>query len=555
MTTKGMTSQPREKMTKIKPTKFNFSNEITEYVKSLGDLCPDIYNYVPKIGDTVEIRFSFLGVSILKGVVVKGLPRSKKMASILKKLKEWDELDDADNTYLEETFDFMAEEPNEYTRGFCIEFSEKISAEFVQNKIESIGHLYSEMNLSSGKVNAKIVGNIDDGYLLTGLLRGFIDGHSVLSTQALDAFKKMHATKTNVENVAWSDRVLPAALLSEINESLDQICRDEPADFHPGSGKVVRDIVHPSMYCFVKGVSQVNGVPGNPLGEKPKESKASRNEEKDFWGRKYEDSIYQWLPAEFYVSEDGSVRIDSYVNNLDRQKYPNVYSTLERMFEKTLPMFEAVCGSLRNHFCDGEGEFGKRPNKPKSISLRNRTLQVVTKIVEYRVNHEANFDGVWHVEGMSHEGVLATALCIVKRDQNFAGAEIEFRRFLFAEEGDDLMSSTPQNARRPTDTMGHGDVRPLGCMKTPANRVVVFPNSHIHRLSSMYSSDGMDATRRIVVFWLVNPERPITSTANVPAQQTVISLDDALRNRLALMAERKLHKETYEEREVPLCEH
>jgi hypothetical protein len=103
--------------------------------------------------------------------------------------------------------------------------------------------------------------------------------------------------------------------------------------------------------------------------------------------------------------------------------------------------------------------------------------------------------------------------------------------------------------------MGGGDVRPLGRLKSPANRVIVFPNSHIHRLSSMYSSDGNDAVRRIVVFWLVNPERPIVSTANVSPQQEAMTLDEAQRNRLALMAERKLHKETFEEREVFLCEH
>jgi hypothetical protein len=179
----------------------------------------------------------------------------------------------------------------------------------------------------------------------------------------------------------------------------------------------------------------------------------------------------------------------------------------------------------------------------------------VTKIVEYRVNQEENFDGVWHVEGMSHEEILATALCVIHRDENFSGADIEFRRFLFEDEGNTLIHSTPQNARRPTDTMGGGDVRPLGCLKTPANRVIVFPNSHIHRLSSMCSSDGADATRRIVVFWLVNPERPIVSTANVPPQQGVISLDDAKRHRLALMTERKFHKESYSDREVGLCEH
>jgi hypothetical protein len=71
----------------------------------------------------------------------------------------------------------------------------------------------------------------------------------------------------------------------------------------------------------------------------------------------------------------------------------------------------------------------------------------------------------------------------------------------------------------------------------------------------MNSKDGKDAVRRILVFWLINPENPIVSTANVKEQQTLISFKDAKRNRLNLMKERKLHKETFSEREVFLCEH
>jgi len=539
---------------------FNFFNQVTEYAKTLGGLCPHPCDDPPKKGDTIEIGIDFLGVLINQGTIVEVIKFAifRKLKSLLKqKLR----LDDAGisslKVYLQENFhfieeDLMGDDPLfafKCARAVSVEFSVKVPDKFVQEQIGSADGMNPKMKLTSGKIKAKIVGTKHDGYFLTGLLKGLITGKSVTSTKAMDAFKKKHATRTRVENVAWSDRVLPSRLLRELNESLDEICQKEPADYHPGSGKVVRDIVHPSMYCYVKGVSTVNEIPGNPLGEKAAESEESRRGE-DFWGREYKDSSYQWLPAEFFVSNDGSVRIDSYVNNLDRQKYPHVYTNLERMFERTLPMFEAVCGSLRNDLY-----WAKVYKGSKSISLRDRSLQVVTKIVEYRVNREENFDGVWHVEGMSHEEILATALCIVKRDENFAGAEIEFRRFLFQEEGDELASSTPQNAHRPTDTMGSGDVRPLGRMKTPADRVVVFPNSHIHRLSSMYSSDGIDATRRIVVFWLVNPDRPIISTANVPAQQGVISLDDAVRNRLTLMAARKVHKEDYNARSVDLCEH
>jgi len=553
------------------PLKFNFFNQVTEYAKTLGGLCPHPSDDPPKKGDTIEIAIDLLGVSgidflgvlINQGTIVEVIKFAsfRKLKSIV---EQESNLDDGDISslkvclqesfhFIEEDFDFEDFEPRDVhnkTRAVSVKFSVKVPDKFVQEQIGSADGMNPKMKLTSGKIKAKIVGTKHDGYFLTGLLKGLITGKSVTSTKAMDAFKKKHATRTRVENVAWSDRVLPSRLLRELNESLDEICQKEPADYHPGSGKVVRDIVHPSMYCYVKGVSTVNGIPGNPLGEKAAESEESRRGE-DFWGREYKDSSYQWLPAEFFVSNDGSVRIDSYVNNLDRQKYPHVYTNLERMFERTLPMFEAVCGSLRNDLYWTDEVY----KGSKSISLRDRSLQVVTKIVEYRVNREENFDGVWHVEGMSHEEILATALCIVKRDENFAGAEIEFRRFLFQEEGDELASSTPQNAHRPTDTMGSGDVRPLGRMKTPADRVVVFPNSHIHRLSSMYSSDGIDATRRIVVFWLVNPDRPIISTANVPAQQGVISLDDAVRNRLTLMAARKVHKEDYNARSVDLCEH
>ena len=536
---------------KNKVSKFNFYNEFTDYASSLGGLCPDKYCYVPEPGDTVEVGIKFLGISIETGIVVRKTAESKQMIAIREKLSGYDGLDDEDNEYIDKIFDFSASSDfNSNTSGFVVKFSVEVPASFVKKNASLAGDLKSGIDLTSGKIKAKLYEKHEGGYYLSGNIKGFIDGDSVLSTKAMDAFKNAHAKSTKIENVAWSDHILPAALVRNLNESLDEICKNEPADFHPGSGKVVRDIVHPSMYCYVKGISKVNGNPGDPLGSN-EATKELEHGDKDFWGREYEDSIYQWLPAEFFISEDGKARIESYINNLDRSKYPGVYSILERMFESVLPMFESVCSSLRNDFYGVEGV----KEGTKTIPLRNRSLQVVTKIVEYRVNREENFDGVWHVEGMSHEEVLATALCIVQRDDNFAGAEIEFRRFLFENEGNDLISSTPQNANRPTDTMGGGDVRPLGSLKTPENRVVVFPNSHIHRLSSMHSSDGADATRRIVVFWLVNPEHPIVSSANVSQQQGVLFLNDALRNRLALMAERKLHKESYEEREVFLCEH
>lgn len=529
-------------------SKFNFSSEVTEFAKTLGKLTPDKYGRILKVGDTIVINVDFVGAHIGSGVIVKLVEfEFSDLPEIIERLDWSGQLDDDQFAYLRHFYDYV--DPDIFGRnagGYIVSFTQPVSAKFAESHLIGVDDHAAGVTIKSGRIKAKLSQSSDGSFFLTGRLNCFIDGASVISTEEIDAFKKVLATQSTVENVAWSDKILPSRLLKKLNEELDEFCCQEPPDFHPGSGSVVRDIVHPSLFCYVQGVSELKG----PLDSELSKSLAEREDGVDAWGRKYEKSIFQWLPSEFHVSESGKVRIDSYINNLDRERYPGIYECLERMFERLLPMFEAVCGSLRNDLYGASCE-----RLPDHIPLRNRTLQVVPKIVEYRVNSNADFDGVWHVEGMSHENILATGLCIIKRARNFAGAEIEFRRFLFEEEGNDLMYSTPQSAHSPIDMMAGGHVRPLGAMKTRAGRAIVFPNSHIHRLSSMYSTDGNDAVRRIVVFWLVNPERPIISTAHVAPQQGVMSLDDAKRHRLALMAERKLHKEDYSDREVSLCEH
>ena len=539
---------------------FNFSNKVEDFTTKLGHLCPDKYAHVIGLGDTVEIGKKVYGLNLETGVVVKILKPNKSISSIIEKLKGYSDIEEEDYPILDKNFDHWGQSFQKYLYSDampCIvkieqeveinnKFIHSVNDEIFTKQIENESIPFIEFEIEQIKFKFKRL--IGKKFILVCKLKCFIDGDSVVSTKAIDEFKEYHAKNSVIENVAWSDTILSKKLLKEMNSEIDKICQNEPADYHPGSGKVVRDIVHPSLYPYIKNFSLVEE--SSVSSYKPTQTEEECFEV-DFWGRSYEDSIYQWLPAEYHVSKEGKVSIDSYINNLDRHKYLKTYGLLEEMFESILPMFEAVCGSLRNDFYGNDVKY----KQEKAINLRGRNLQVVTKIVEYRVNEEANFDGVWHVEGMSHENILATGLCIIKRDSNFKGAEIEFRRYLFEKEGDDLIYATPQNANRPTDMMGGGDVRPLGTIKTSFGRAMVFPNSHIHRVSKMYSKDGNDAVRRIVVFWLVNPEKPIVSTANVREQQKVMSFSDAKKHRLALMAERKLHKDNFSEREVFLCEH
>lgn len=545
---------------------FQHSKEIAKYTPGLGNLTPDKYSYEVQAGDTVNVFKEIFGFSFVKGKVIEVIDHVDPVKEIIKKIKNEDcdvEADDID--VIGRLYPLWEQRHSEFWNNgiSCIvEITENVT---VTARISSrIRKHYPDIDISAlmnsdiDVVNYELEGleikleRINkNNFAATIRVRSLLDGNSVVSTEEIDDYNQKFMESTVVENVAWSDDIIPKELLHALNAEVDSMCKNERKDYHPGSEKVVRDIVHPSLYCYVKGVSKIQ----KPLLSdyvKPKkkfDNPLEGAEYADFWGRVYEDSDYQWLPAEFVVDENGKVSINSYINNLDSDKYPRAYDLIARIFGDFVPMFESVCGSLRNDF------FGEGGSRSISIPLRNRKLQVVTKLVEYCVNKEENFDGVWHVEGMSHENILATGLLILKRDETFTGAKISFKRYLFKEEGNDLIDATPQNANRPTEEIDDGDVRPLGTMSTPYGRALVFPNSHIHKLSNMSSSDGKSSVRRILVFWLVNPDTPIISTANVSKQQDVMSFEDAKKFRLALMKERRLHKESFNSREVCLCEH
>lgn len=542
----------------------HYKNTI-EFAISVGHLTRESYDYVLEIGDTVDIPQSVFGCSFNMGTVLEILEHDDLTREILGRNESFCAFDEDDENLLDKHLNLWGQKwertlSTDAARTCIIRINEPCAIspsviKFLENRFPDGD--FSKLANDDGDTHEFHFDGIDVKLSRTGKkkfnadirVKSLLDGGSLRDRIEIENFKQAILENDKVENLAWSDNIIPKSTLDALNEQVDIMCAQEPEDFHPGSGTVVRDLVHPSLYSFVNGVSNASI---SPLSDYSPEFVERQREESytDFWGRIYEDSKYQWLPAEFVVDDHGKVMINSYINNLDESKYPKVYELIAEIFGRFMPMFEAICGRLKNNFT------GEDVNSElKCIHLRNRKLQVVTKLVEYRVNKEEGFDGVWHVEGMSHENVLATGLCIVKRDENFAGADIAFKRYLFEEEANDLIGSTVQNASRPTEQMDGGDVRPLGTVKTPAGRAMVWPNSHIHKVSNMDSSDGKDATRRILVFWLVNPESPIVSTANVPKQQGSISLAKAKKYRIELMKERTKKKDRYNDREVFLCEH
>jgi len=94
----------------------------------------------------------------------------------------------------------------------------------------------------------------------------------------------------------------------------------------------------------------------------------------------------------------------------------------------------------------------------------------------------------------------------------------------------------------------------LGQVDTAAGQIVGFPNSHIHRVQQK-AHTHKEGRRIIAVFWLVDPTVRIKSTADVEKQQTKWSIKERDFHMEELMKERSLHKQSFNVRDLNLCEH
>lgn len=168
-------------------------------------------------------------------------------------------------------------------------------------------------------------------------------------------------------------------------------------------------------------------------------------------------------------------------------------------------------------------------------------------------------EGVWHVEGMSHEEIVCTCLYILDRDESIKGGEINFKRSYLCDESDYFVGSVSQTRHPSFESLVEEGLAPLGQVATRKDRLIVFPNSHVHKVSKMVNEGDIAAKRRIVVFFLVNPLRRIPSTREVPPQQKIVGgpmdFEDAKGHRLELMRERKFAKQDWNVRDIELCEH
>ncbi|OKI61728.1 hypothetical protein AMK15_17960 [Streptomyces sp. MJM1172] len=408
-----------------------------------------------------------------------------------------------------------------------------------------------------------------------------------------------------VDGVWQSDALVDGELRSRLREAvrvLEQVPEAEK-DWHPGSDGQVLDLVHPSLFCLVNGVS---GGPG----------RAWLNPTDRCSGYEFSEK-FQWLPTDVDVSEDGDVAFRSYVNNVHPEVHRELASVLPELFARLRPLFENVLTDLRHPRplrieADPYGWYDSEPKRPEKsahgddeayaealsawelalddwwenrspvipdapdftpperpgasdrVDLRGRRLQVIVKLATIHLTPDKPeyAGGSWHVEGMLNERIVSTGIYYWD-SENITESRLSFRAAL----DDPSYEQNDDNGLREVYGLEDEDAlnQTLGSASTPAGRCLAFPNVLQHRVGSFRLTDTTrPGHRKILAFFLVDPSESIVSTSDVPPQQpwsdtSTMTLEQAKEHREQLMRERKFfvaeHNDQLYEREFSLCEH
>jgi hypothetical protein len=218
-------------------------------------------------------------------------------------------------------------------------------------------------------------------------------------------------------------------------------------------------------------------------------------------------------------------------------------------------------------------------------------LQVITKIVEYELGPGETHEGMWHVEGIPDEEIVATAMYFLHCGDDIKGGNILFQRAFHG--GDERRMEYFHDRHPKQDEITEKGLVPLSQVETLTNRMLVFPNSHVNKVTKIQNNvieedsekdqkiSNNESTqpqkkkicvdvpsesisdsnitpnekqkRRIVTFFLVNPEKRIISTREVKPQQKEaggsMNRGEAMKHRLDLMKERTSNKQDWNVRD------
>ncbi|KAK0742613.1 hypothetical protein B0T18DRAFT_167361 [Schizothecium vesticola] len=151
--------------------------------------------------------------------------------------------------------------------------------------------------------------------------------------------------------VVKSDALIPGDLHEALRLAFAKLQADQAAcpDWHPNTNEMVQVLVHPSMYPLVYGRSRF--LEDEAVGiDDAVDRWAGKGEvipRKYHVASRFCSTDHQWLPANLEFTAMGGVKFTSYINNLHPTKYRDIYGTIEKLVEKSLPLWDHCLAEYR----------------------------------------------------------------------------------------------------------------------------------------------------------------------------------------------------------------
>ena len=196
--------------------------------------------------------------------------------------------------------------------------------------------------------------------------------------QWLASLKTPQGEPGPVDGVWLADNVLPPELHNQFVTLVRTLLESNNIkDYHPGSNETVVDLVHPSLYCFVKQFSKVSAeanyshlgslpewekfiasvsqLEGDGESENLLDENLSAGSNEEMGEEEYSEDgemendwldeplkYYQWIPCDALVNLDGQVEILSYINGLHPFEHRPLYPVIGKILEYFIPLWNEV---------------------------------------------------------------------------------------------------------------------------------------------------------------------------------------------------------------------
>jgi hypothetical protein len=160
----------------------------------------------------------------------------------------------------------------------------------------------------------------------------------------------------------------------------------------------------------------------------------------------------------------------------------------------------------------------------QALQLRGRRIQVIVKAANIVLKPSGHSvceysGGSWHVEGMSHEHIVASAIWYYDA-QGVSPSFLKFRKQMH----EPMLGQDPPSPLLELFDVQDGDPlhTELGAVCTSVGSCVAFPNSLQHQVQRFRILPGAAfGERKILCFFIVDPEHRIVSTEHVYPQDPV----------------------------------